>query len=161
MLQVILVLSVILLVVYSEKYPSCGECWCIPEDNGSGDCPDWQPQTTFTDQVINTFSNQQPLSIFSLFCNPYIDANCSTSPMQEYINLEGAVCGHLFPEFSNGTKSCSSFTMNSYASKEDALSAGATITHEGSCGLCSTAVDLAIYLSKRSKLVRHKPFFKI
>ena len=39
------------------------------------------------------------------------------------------------------------YVMASYPSREHALADGATVTHVGACGACSTTQDLAVYLS--------------
>ena len=131
----------------AENFPSCGDCWCAP-DNNSPECPDWHPETIFPDNVINVYLNQVPSAALSLKCNPYYDTSCTTSPPQLLLNVSSAVCGIQYAVDSKGVQSCNEYSMTTYSSKEEALAANAYITHEGSCGLCSTTQDLAIYLSK-------------
>ncbi|KAJ1406629.1 hypothetical protein B484DRAFT_319705, partial [Ochromonadaceae sp. CCMP2298] len=40
------------------------------------------------------------------------------------------------------------YSMETFSSRADAERVGAVLTHEGSCGLCSTAQDLSIYLAQ-------------
>jgi hypothetical protein len=136
--------------VRSDSYPTCGDCWCIPANNGSAPCPKyWQPQTEFSNSSIETYRSQIPVNPYTLSCNPYKDSSCTTTPPQTYLNTDTAVCGYVYEINADGSKSCSSYSMVTYQSREELMNAGAIITHEGSCGLCSTTQDLAVYLSKR------------
>jgi len=133
-----------------SEYPSCGECWCIPSDNGLGPCPVWQPQSNFSSDVIETYKKQMPSSIYSLNCNPYDDASCTTTPPQTLIDSDDAVCGYVYEtDPADGSQlSCIDYSMITFPARSEAEKSGAVVTHEGSCGLCSTTQDLAIYLSK-------------
>jgi hypothetical protein len=123
------------------------DCWCIPGGNGTDPCPLYSPQTTFAEDTVNTYLQQRPSSIYTLSCNPYKDATCTTSPAQVYLNVSTAVCGLVYPiDGTTGTTSCSTYDIRTFSSREEAFSENAVITHEGSCGLCSTAQDLALYL---------------
>lgn len=133
-------------LAYAEDFPTCGDCWCSTDDNGTGPCPDWAPQTSFSNETISVYLSQKPSSIFTLNCNPYSDSTCSTVPAQSELDNDEAVCAYVYP-FSDGQTSCSSYSMVTFASRAAAESAGAVVTHLGSCGLCSTTQDLAIYLS--------------
>lgn len=137
----------------AETYPTCGDCWCVPDDNGTAACPLWQPQTDFANSTIETYSAQKPVNKYILSCNPYKDSTCTTTPAQTLLDVDTAVCGYLYETDVDGTKSCSQYSMVTYANRNDLIAAGAVITHEGSCGLCSTTQDLAVYLSKRSAFV--------
>lgn len=135
--------------IRAETYPTCGDCWCVPILNGTAPCPPfWQPQTEFSNASIENYKAQLSSSIYSLNCNPYDDSTCSTSPPQQFLDVDTAVCGFLYASLDDGSKSCSNYSIVSYKSRQELVTAGAIITHEGSCGLCSTAQDLAIYLSK-------------
>jgi hypothetical protein len=57
-------------------------------------------------------------------------------------DIPEAVCGIKYT-----SKSCAQYKMISYASASAALSDGATITHDGACGLCSSTQDLAAYMA--------------
>jgi hypothetical protein len=39
-----------------------------------------------------------------------------------------------------------SYRLRTFASREDAAASGAQVTHFGGCGLCSTLIDLAVYM---------------
>lgn len=62
------------------------------------------------------------------------------------LDVEEAVCAYKYPALSDGSDACSAYSMITYASAEAALADGAVLTHAGSCGLCSTAQDLSVYL---------------
>jgi hypothetical protein len=130
-------------LVHSETYPTCGDCWCIPGKNGLGPCPIWQPQTSFSNETITGYLNQVILNPYSLDCNPYYDADCTTTPTQDYLDLDTAICAFKYSD-----NSCGEYQLVTYPNRQEALKDRAVITHEGSCGLCSTATDLAVYLSK-------------
>lgn len=134
--------------IVGEDFPTCGNCWCIPDNNGLGACPtDWTPTTTFNSSIIKSYQAQLPSSIYTLSCNPYSDKNCVTSPAQAMLDIPTAVCAYKYPPLgSDGQLSCSTYSMITYASEADALADGAVLTHAGSCGLCSTTQDLSIYL---------------
>lgn len=131
-----------------DGYPSCGDCWCIPPNDGLGPCPIWQPQMNFSDEIISTYNRQVPVSWYSLNCNPYEDSSCTTTPSQEMLDVEGAVCAFMYTMESDGSKSCETYELKTFASRGDAELAGGVITHAGSCGLCSTTQDLAVYLTE-------------
>ena len=144
-------LSVSLLaLVAAQEYPTCGSCWCVPRNSGSGPCPLWEPQTNFSAVIINTYLSQTPRSIYHLNCNPYEDADCTTIPKQDFLDSQNAVCAFLYPELPDGSLSCSEYDMVSFPDRDAAETAGAVVTHGGACGLCSTAQDLALYLSMSS-----------
>jgi hypothetical protein len=124
------------------QYPSCGECWCIPSNDGLGPCPSWQPQTEFSDEVIMQYKAEILTNPYKLYCNPYVDATCTTTPKQDMLDNENAVCAFKYQD-----SSCQKYSLVTYSSREGAMQDNATVTHSGSCGLCSTATDLAIYLS--------------
>lgn len=133
--------------VCSEEFPTCGNCWCIPGNNGLGACPtDWRPTTKFNSSIIKSYQSQQPASIFTLDCNPYKSNSCATFPAQTMLDISTAVCAYKYPTSVDGQQSCSTYSMITYASGSEALADGAVLTHAGSCGLCSTTQDLSIYL---------------
>ena len=41
------------------------------------------------------------------------------------------------------------YRLQTFANEADALAVGATVTHDGACGTCSTLADLAVYLERR------------
>jgi hypothetical protein len=145
--------GVILITIAEEEFPTCGDCWCVPGNNGLDTCPyDEKPQTVFSDSTIQTYLHQTVLNPYTLDCNPYRNKTCETTPPQKYLKLDTAVCAFVYTQVSTkesfGDSSCSSYSLQSFPTRTAAENAGATITHEGSCGLCSTTIDLAIYLSK-------------
>ena len=132
----------------NATYPTCGRCWCVPDNNGLDPCPtDWIPQSTFNQDIITIYIQQKPKSIFTLNCNPYEESECLTAPAQILLNDETTVCAFKYEPFDDGSSSCQLYSMVTYQSEDDAIADNATITHSGSCGLCSTAQDLAVYLS--------------
>lgn len=136
-------------VVVGDEYPTCGDCFCIPGENGTAPCPKyWQPQTSFSTAMVESYKEQLPTSFYALNCNPYKTENCHTTPLQDYLEEESAVCAISYPILQNGEQSCTNYSMVTYKSSKDALNAGAYITHEGSCGVCSTTQDQALYLTQ-------------
>ena len=133
-------------ISFANEYPSCGDCWCVPENEGTAPCPIWQPPSNYSASTLSVYSRLSPIAYYALSCNPYLDSNCKTTPEQSYIDSEDAVCAYLYPT-SNGT-TCSNYSMVTYSTREEALRAGAAVTHKGSCGLCSTTQDLAMYLTQ-------------
>eukprot|EP01038_Epipyxis_sp_PR26KG_P012369 gene12369-16592_t len=132
--------------ILSGLYPTCGDCWCIPSNNGTSSCPNFQPQTTFSNHSIEVYKSKIPLNALALNCNPYYDSSCVTIPPQVMLDEETAVCALSYPRENNYDKKCNYYTMVTYKNREEAVSTGAVVTHEGSCGLCSTTQDLALYL---------------
>ena len=127
----------------AKEYPKCGDCWCIPDNNGLGPCPEWEPETDFSSAVTDAYNAQIPNEILTLNCNPYTEENCTTTPPQVMLDNEEAVCA-----FKYSSDSCATYSMITYASRQDAHRDGAVLTHAGSCGVCSTTQDLALYLSE-------------
>ena len=141
---VTVVVSVAGAVAAAKEYPECGDCWCVPSHNGSGLCPLWEPKTEFSSSVIQAYKGQIPKQIYTLNCNPYNDANCTTTPPQVMLDNDSAVCAYKYE-----SESCETYSMVTYANRLEALENGAVVTHTGSCGVCSTTQDLALYLSNR------------
>lgn len=158
MIRRIVILSCLNAALGDDSYPSCGDCWCAPESGGLGPCPIWEPQTNFSESVINTYASQIPITYYQLNCNPYEDDTCTTTPTQQLLEQDAAVCAFMYPKLEDGSLSCSQYEMITFPSREEAERAGGTVTHAGSCGLCSTAKDLAIYLSKCS--IRLTPIYR-
>lgn len=146
--QLVLVSAVYASIASNSDYPQCGNCWCVPDENGLGACPSWMPQTVFSDEVINIYHNQIPNNILTLDCNPYEDLSCTTSPPQLMTNLSTAVCALVYDNLSptNDAQSCINYSMKTFETREAAEAANVSVTHLGSCGLCSTTQDLAVYL---------------
>ena len=75
-------------------------------------------------------------------CNPYEDESCETSPPQVNVNVDGVVCAFKYHD-----NNCNDYEMVTYTSEDEAVEDGSVVSHLGACGLCSTAVDLAVYMS--------------
>ena len=129
----------------ADGFPLCGDCWCATDNNGTAPCPGSSPETSFSSETLLALKEKTPVSIYSLTCNPYRDASCDTTPPQATFSQDDAtpVCGLLYPACPG-----QAYSIVSYASREVAEGASAQVTHEGVCGLCSTAQDLAVYLSE-------------
>ena len=130
------------LTAYGSEYPSCGDCWCTPRDGNPALCPNSvAPVSQYSEETVRLFQQPRPTWIYSLDCNPYSNSSCTTQPQQNQLDVDSAVCG--FTDWD-----CSTYAMTTFTSREEAMSAGARVTHKGSCGLCSTAQDLSIYLKE-------------
>lgn len=147
MFELVLFFGFFQLSFSNSTYPTCGDCWCIPDNNGTDPCPSPVPQTSWPEDEIEIYKSQKPLWIYSLNCNPYRNKNCTTFPRQDMLDVETAVCAFKY-SIINEQESCTYYQMITYDSQESAEADGAIITHEGSCGLCSTSQDLAIYLTE-------------
>lgn len=142
-------ITITLNALETEEYPKCGDCWCVPQNEGMGPCPIWEPRTDFSDITISTYAAQIPSWFYRLDCNPYEDNTCTTTPPQELVDNDATVCAFKYEFDSDGSAiSCSEYQMVSYPTREEAAKDGAVLTHTGSCGLCSTTKDLSIYLSQ-------------
>ncbi len=149
----LLLLSLPNLIRGEENFPTCGDCWCVPGNNGIDSCPfSEKPQTEFSNETVAAYLGQVALNAYTLNCNPYKSSTCETSPAQVFLDVETAVCGFVYPSTPEESP-CSSYYLQTFPTREDASAAGAFVTHEGSCGLCSTTIDLAVYLSKLIRLV--------
>ena len=72
-----------------EKYAFCGDCWCIPDDDG-GVCPhDDMPSTEFSDTLLRNLRAMKHENPLELNCDPYHNSDCDTVPALE----AGGVCG--------------------------------------------------------------------
>jgi len=141
-LFVVYLISLFTMVKCQSTYPTCGDCYCSTNNNGTSTCPTPTPQTAFSDSVVTLFKLKSALWTYSLNCNPYQDLSCKTTPQQTALDDSDAVCAYLY----SGNCPNNNYEMVTYASHAAAVAAGAFVTHVGSCGLCSTAQDLAIYL---------------
>eukprot|EP00605_Chrysophyceae_sp_TOSAG23-4_P002589 GSChrysophyteH1.ASY1.ANO1.2859.1 assembled CDS len=141
-----ILLVVLLIALFSscmaQTYPLCGDCWCAT-GNETITCPSPAPETVFSQKVVELFQAKVPKEVFTIQCNPYKDKDCQTTPAQPDLGSE-AVCAYVY----SGECPSNDYEMVSYASRAEAEAAGAIVTHEGVCGLCSTTQDLSIYLVK-------------
>jgi hypothetical protein len=113
----------------------CGDCWCAKKD---GKCPDWRPKN-YTEKFIGSISIQKALNPYELTCNSYTRGCDTTPPLATNLGPD-AVCAHHY------SNSCNKYTIVNYNSSEEAIAAGAVITHFGQCGTCSTRQDLGVYM---------------
>lgn len=137
--------------IAQDSFPTCGECWCVPDDGGTAPCPSPKPQTVFDDATILGYRNKTPNEIYTLSCNPYTDSYCETTPSQNFTDLgDAAVCTLIYDE--DADFDCTRYSLVTFPSLDsfeaDPRSLNAAVTHFGSCGLCSTAQDLSVYLTE-------------
>ena len=114
----------------------CGSCWCIAD---AGSCPPEPPNASAA--TIAAFKAKTLSNPISLTCNPYEQASCDTVPPLENATAE-SVCAFRYSD-----DSCAGYEMRTHASAAAAAAAGAVVTHSGACAACSTAQDLAVYMS--------------
>lgn len=133
----------------------CGDCFCIPDVNGTTttttSCPDGlEPNQNLTSFLPNLlaleWSNPSLLD-----CDPYTNETCNITPdpLQE-----GGACVIDFIPPNNGDKSSSSScpTNWQYATRtfpgslQEAQNQGLYVTHAGPCGVCSSLQDLYHYI---------------
>jgi len=140
-------LSLLLSLTISDiEFPTCGDCWCIPD--GLDPCPEGRPRTHFNNQVIQYYANHVPIWTYTLDCDPFRNSSCQTNPPQTMLDVSTAVCAFKYPENFPQSSSVHHYSMNTYRSEIEAKADGAVVTHTGSCGLCSTAQDLALFLTE-------------
>lgn len=133
-LSLLLIFCFVIVSSTTDIYPTCGDCYCIPDNNGLGQCPNWIPETIFSNEVIKTYQNQIPNSIYTLNCNPYIDKTCTTVPLQTNLDIDTSVCAFSYKNSLELNNSCNEYNMITYSSKELAEASGDIVTHAGSCG---------------------------
>lgn len=147
----------------TDGLPLCNKCHCTPswdQDPSTFTCPtDDPPPWQYSPEVIETLAAQRAMNPYSLKCDPYQNETCDTVPSLEKNkwNNKNAVCGLLFQEpheehvqswrRNGGTCPLSNYTMQTFASAQEATKQNSVITHVGSCGACSTTQDLAAYLA--------------
>ena len=130
-----------------EKYAFCGDCHCI---NGDEPCPagDQIPQMEFSSEMVGFFQSLEVDNPYEILCDPYGDDACQTTPPQTLTELgDAAACAVKYDTGSLSSDQCPTrYSLVTYASVEEAQADGATLTHHGACGVCSTAQDLAVYI---------------
>lgn len=130
-------------------YGTCGDCHCI---RGNEACPtgDQVPQQDFSVETIDQWKALTHTNPMNITCNPYTNTtgSCDTVPSQVYTELwETAVCAITYDTTFLDENQCpTEYTTDTYPSKEAAEAAGAQLTHYGSCGVCSSLIDLAVYV---------------
>lgn len=143
------VVLVLYFFVFDEDEPQptalCGSCHCIT----NGTCPETAPKSpgAFGSSTVEQFAAQVPINPFNLTCNPYEDPTCSTIPPQQFVEIgEAAVCGLMYEQAPEEGGCPTEYRMITYSNRSIAEDSGAMVTHVGSCGVCSTTQDLAVYL---------------
>lgn len=107
--------------------PWCGEC-----DGGPG----WvRPDDAAIDALVSGWALTEPFA--SIDSDPY--AAGAPEP-----SADDGLCAVL-PEADAGVQP-RPYRLVTYASEAEARAAGATVTHYGACGACSTLENLAVYL---------------
>jgi hypothetical protein len=107
--------------------PSCGcggDTWTAPDYS-----------TAFTDALLSDWTLETPYP--PLTADPYASPAPPDDP-------PGTVCGVL--PSGGGDAGPRSYVLNTYSSEAVARSAGASPTHFGHCGVCSTLENLAVYM---------------
>eukprot|EP00536_Pseudo-nitzschia_multiseries_P009021 jgi/Psemu1/257765/estExt_Genewise1Plus.C_2440035 len=137
--------------------PRCGDCWCITEGEDAT-CP------TDTTGIVDSFSEVD--QIFSTFeatnepvflklqdsaggdCFPFKDSlgvvpNLPQSNLPQCIRpdeTDTAVCAYVY-DTSSTTCDGRKYSVQNFASANDAMASNAHIVHKGACGVCSSAQD--------------------
>lgn len=147
----VFLLSIFASALNNNTFPTCGDCWCVPDNGGTAPCLSPIPQTVFDDVTIQSYRTKIPESIYFLECNPYVDAGCTTTPPQQFVEYgDSAVCAFVYNP--DDSENCSKYSLATFPSVEamsaDPRTAYMAATHRGSCGLCSTAQDLSVYLKE-------------
>ena len=94
----------------AARAAQCGECWCVPGNGGSDPCPDWHPQDNFPAALLADLKAKKLTNPYAdLECDPYHDDNCFTSPGQEFVGVDSAVCAFVYDDESCGTYALKTF----------------------------------------------------
>jgi hypothetical protein len=149
--------------------PLCGDCWCIlsEADESCPKIPKYYFSPTniqFFKEIILTDGGIQcnpvkpqglPFNIFPLWHSIPGWAPCDITAFE---NGPDAVCTFdykykkrkdKYKKKKKKRKDCpTSYSLKTYINKAAAKAAGAYVTHTGSCGLCSSSKDLAVYMAK-------------
>jgi len=138
--------------LFTVKTPTGSLCWCVNENNPLI-CPPL-PQLILAREsnpnLLDSLWKQQPVVPITVTCNPFRTA-CSTYPPQpslfpyDHVFNDSYVCALDYQNDANDRFSDSYLTRSVLLA--DALRDGLVITHGGTCGVCSTTQDLAVYLS--------------
>lgn len=105
---------------------------CAPSCGCGGEL--WQPEP-WTDarvDALRAWTLAEPYP--ELLTDPYATTPPASPP--------GEVCGFEVIDLAQH-----SYRLTTFASEAEALQAGAIVTHQDACGLCSTLTDLAVYAS--------------
>lgn len=105
-----------------------------------------------SEDILKMFQSLVPTNPFNLTCNPYetqyTGIPCETTPPQNFTELgDAAVCGVLYDTTTLDANQCpTQYSLETFPDLASAEAAGATMTHWGACGVCSTTQDLAVYI---------------
>jgi len=131
-------------------FGSCGDCHCIVAENKTCPTGDDVPRTNFSQETVDQWKALKLMNPMTLDCNPYQNRTCATQPPQEYLELwEDAVCGIKYntDTLDPDTQCPTEYETVSYPSLAALQNdTGAELTHYGSCGVCSSLQDLAVYV---------------
>lgn len=134
-------------------FRTCDGCFCIVENEGEM-CPIDPPFTNFT-SIIPTLRNltlSNPIGPDAA-CNPYTNETCALTPSQ---NLGGGACvvemQEPLTDFSSCPESWSYHLRTFSGTFEEATQQRLFVTHNGSCGACSSLQDLAVYMEQGANL---------
>jgi len=148
----------------NREYGKCGDCFCIPDDPETGDCPfHLEPRTDFAD-LIPIFKQFRHLNPHQLDCDPFTVEGCETSP--EPLETTGVACVAEFFTGGSSDLKCPDEWMyvlrtwgtNGNETLEDIIDVvqrdhpNAFVTHGGPCGTCSTLHDWSIYMEQAADL---------
>lgn len=103
-------------------------------------------------ETIEMFKSMRATNPYNLTCNPYDTqykgVPCETTPPQNFTELgDTAVCGVLYDLNTLDANQCpTEYSLQTFSDEASAEAAGATVTHYGACGVCSTTQDLASYI---------------
>jgi hypothetical protein len=137
------------------QFACCGDCHCITGVGNS--CPEQVPMMNISKDTLQQLKSLTLLNPMNLTCNPYdtqyTGIPCETTPPQIYTELgDGAVCGVVYETDSTITTPDQGLCPTRYRLETfptlQALQEipNAVLTHWGSCGVCSTTQDLAVYI---------------
>ena len=115
---------------------TCGDCHC---NNGNDTCPA-APQTVWDEETVQALRTHRPLNPLYLACDPFLEDNCTLSEAQP----SSGVCALHYAE-----ADCQSgdYWLQTYPDADTAAATGGAVTHQGSCGVCSTTQDLAALMA--------------
>lgn len=145
-----------------SDYGTCGDCHCIPEEQEA--CPvELRPEINYDDALLDqwmvnyTLEQDEIVGSNTLTCDPYeknqtAELYCTTDKIPSIVQAQGDryVCIlELVNETTcvgdnqiNHTYRIRNYEGNTLEAQQELL----YVTHEGSCGLCSTLQDLVAYI---------------
>jgi hypothetical protein len=143
----------------------CGNCWCIPNDatsSNTGTCPSYpngiyQSFDASISSAFKTFTTTSAPLLNPTGCYPFFDSIGAQSYPESQTaqcvipqQTPGAVCAYQYtspPSHASATNtSCYNrvYELQTYATASAATANGSVVVHNGTCGVCSTAQDVAV-----------------